>query len=190
VVKRPEMDPASAPGGPALRKATAEDTPAIVRLVNLAYQGDPEGAIQGSWTSEADIVFGPRVTAAAVLTRIAAPDGVFLLQGGEGSDALTELAGCVYVERRGDAGHIGLLSVHPSAQSARLGTHLLRAAEAWTRESFGLGHAVVWVVSAREELAAWYQRKGYTRTAETHPFPPAEARVPGLFFVVMKKLLV
>ena len=74
-----------------------------------------------------------------------------------------------------DLGYVGLLSVQPRAQSAGIGTRLLRAAESHVRTELGLAASAVWVVSARDELLAWYERAGYVRTGETHPFPPDEA---------------
>jgi GNAT superfamily N-acetyltransferase len=168
------------------RLATKEDVAPIVLLVNAAYQGEPGVA---SWTNEADIVLGPRITAREIEERIASPDGVILVVPDANEEPACSLAGCVHVERRGDSCYIGLLSVHPRAQSARLGTQLLHAAEEHARESFGSAVAAVWVVNARTELVAWYERKGYARTGETHPFPPAEARVPGLEFLVLRKML-
>ncbi len=166
------------------RRATRSDVPALVALVNAAYQGEPGAA---SWTSEASIIFGPRILAPAIEERIASADGVILVLEDSTGSPPSPIVGCVHVERRGDAGYIGLLSVRPRAQSARVGTRLLQAAEAYVQKSLALAFSIVWVVNAREELAAWYERAGYVRTGETHPFPPAEARVSGLVFVVFRK---
>ncbi len=50
------------------------------------------------------------------------------------------------------------------------------------------------VVSIRESLVAWYERRGYQRTGETEPFPCGEShlgtpRRADLEFVVLEKTL-
>jgi len=51
------------------------------------------------------------------------------------------------------------------------------------------------VVSIRESLIAWYERRGYQRTGETERFPYEEPRSgrrlrPDLEFVVLAKTLI
>ncbi len=43
------------------------------------------------------------------------------------------------------------------------------------------------VITQREVLIAWYERRGYRRTGETRPFPVL--RDPPLRFVVLEKPL-
>jgi hypothetical protein len=50
------------------------------------------------------------------------------------------------------------------------------------------------VISKREELIAWYERRGYTRTGERAPFPASDPRfgipkVSDLEFVLLRKSL-
>jgi hypothetical protein len=48
------------------------------------------------------------------------------------------------------------------------------------------------VLSGRDPLMAWYERRGYALTGETQPFPYGDARIgkplrDDLYFVVMEK---
>ena len=50
------------------------------------------------------------------------------------------------------------------------------------------------VINIRNTLIAWYERRGYHRTAETRPFPYGDPRFgtptrPDLAFVVLEKSL-
>ena len=166
---------------PSLRPATKRDAPDLVRLINQAYAGVPGK----SWTSESGLVRGPRITEADVLQRIEGPPGAILVLA-RGGDLLV---GCVHVEDRGAQGYIGLLSVDPDAQSAKVGTSLMKGAEHHIRHAFDRRRAAVWVISARPELRAWYERLGYAATGETAPFPEDEALAPGMSFVVLEKTL-
>ena len=53
---------------------------------------------------------------------------------------------------------------------------------------------VMTVIEQRDELIAWYERRGYSRTGETAAFPYGDARFgepkrPDLRFVVLTKEL-
>jgi GNAT superfamily N-acetyltransferase len=63
-----------------------------------------------------------------------------------------------------------MLAVSPSVQAKGIGKLLIHAAEEYAREK---GCLVVYmkVVSARHELVAWYERKGFQKTGQTEPFP-------------------
>ena len=51
---------------------------------------------------------------------------------------------------------------------------LIAAAEAHAREKMGVSRASVWVISVRDDLIAWYERRRYERTGGTAPFPVGE----------------
>jgi ribosomal protein S18 acetylase RimI-like enzyme len=168
------------------------DLPAVVDLVNSAYRG--EGAKAG-WTTEADYVDGPRTNLAdltAELTGESAPT-LLVLRAKAGGDILA----CVLVERlaRPDGGlsaYIGMVTVRPTLQAGGLGRIMLEAAEALARD-WGADRARMTVVSIRDTLIAWYERRGYRRTGERAPFPYGGAfgtpRVADLEFAVLEKPL-
>jgi hypothetical protein len=48
----------------------------------------------------------------------------------------------------------------------------------------------MWVISVRDELIAFYERRGYRRTGQRRPFPDdalSTPQVPGLEFEVLLK---
>jgi len=98
------------------------------------------------------------------------------------------LAGCVYVEKRGDRAYTGLLAVDPSRQKAGLGSQLMIAAEDHARES-GSRFMDIRIVSLRRELPEFYFRRGYTPTG-TEPFTAGlKTKIP-CHFINMSKPLV
>lgn len=95
--------------------------------------------------------------------------GRFLVAQDEGS-----LAGCVYVELRGDRAYLGLLSVDPARQNNGLGRRLVAAAEEFARE-MGAHHMDLTVINLRTELPPIYEKLGYTVTG-SEPLPADIAR--------------
>jgi ribosomal protein S18 acetylase RimI-like enzyme len=168
-----------------LRPATPDDIPALHRLVEHAYRG--EEAKKG-WTHEADLLGGQRTDEAGLAEIIAGPDRTLLLVH-EG-DAL---AGCVLVTHQADgSAYLGMLSVDPERQAAGLGRRLMAGAEAFAVETLNASRMDMTVIRQREELIAWYERRGYALTGETRPFPLDDERfgLPkrrDLEFVVMAK---
>ncbi len=154
--------------------------PELHALVEGAYRG--EGARAG-WTHEADLLDGPRTSAAALEALIRAPDEVLLAAlDGEA------IVGCVQVTRRAEGlGYLGLLTVDPRRQAGGLGRRLIGAAEAAATGRFGATRMELSVVAQRAELIAYYGRRGYRVTGEKRPFPiPLD---PPLELVVMEKAL-
>jgi ribosomal protein S18 acetylase RimI-like enzyme len=102
------------------------------------------------------------------------------------------LLGCVWLEpAKGDTWYLGMLTVTPTLQDRQLGRTMLAAAEAYVVEQGGKRIQMT-VVSIRDTLIAWYERRGYRRTGEVRPFPYGDARfgIPrrdDLAFVVLEK---
>ena len=95
------------------------------------------------------------------------------------------LAGCVYVEVRGERGYLGLLSVEPARQRAGLGRRLTKTAEDTLRDA-GCRAVDLAVVNLRAELVPFYRRLGYKETG-TGPFPPEKRTKLPCHFVTMSK---
>jgi ribosomal protein S18 acetylase RimI-like enzyme len=159
--------------------ASPADAPALKALLEAAYRGD--SARQG-WNHEADILDDERTSREELGAMLADP-AVTILTARDGA----ELIGCVAVTRK-DAGlaYLGMLCVLPTLQSAGLGRRLLDAAEDQARAD-GIAAMEMTVIDSRESLIAWYERRGYTRTGETRPFPVL--RDPPITFVVLEKPL-
>jgi len=99
----------------------------------------------------------------------------------------TSLAGCVYVELRGDRGYLGLLGVDPPRQGTGLGRKLMDAAEHYFREA-GCRAIDLRIVSARTPLPAFYGHLGYFEKG-TAPFAPdVPVKVPCHYILMSKSI--
>ncbi len=150
------------------RAAKAGDVPAIVALVESAYRG--EVSKQG-WTTEADMLDGRRTDPEGVAAIIVKP-GSRVLLASQG-DALLA---CCHVEKQGDAGYFGMFSVTPTQQGGGIGKAVLAEAERIAREEWRCARMEMTVIDIRDELIAWYERRGYHRTGIKKPFPYGDAR--------------
>ncbi len=156
--------------GPEFRFATEADTPALIALVNAAFQVEKFFKV-GERTDEAEV--------AEYLSK-----GRFLLLESQGS-----LVGSVYVEVRGARGYIGMLSVAPERQRQGIGTRLMAAGEEFCRE-MGCRAIDITVVDLRTELPPLYEKYGY-RVTGTAPFPAEQmpVKVPCSFVTMSKSLM-
>ena len=168
------------------RFAVAADVAAIVALAQAAYRGDES---RKGWTTEADFLDDERISAREVAALIADPETRVLLCERRG-----ELIGMAKLIREGERCFFGLFSVRPSLQGAGIGKRLLAACERVAQAELGCRQMRMQVISIREELLAYYERRGYRRTGEIEPFPyenlrPGEARRLDLCFEVLVKEL-
>ena len=163
--------------------ATKSDAPALNELVNSAYRGDSS---RKGWTTEADLLDGIRTDEEGLLAMLQNPAATILKYEEAG-----QLTGCVYLEMKDDKLYLGMLTVSPEAQANGIGKQLLSAAEEVAR-SKSCKTITMTVIEARHELIAWYERRGYRATGETHPFPDDPRfglpKQP-LSFIVMEKLV-
>jgi ribosomal protein S18 acetylase RimI-like enzyme len=146
-----------------IRKATPNDIPQIVKLLNSAYRG---ASSRAGWTTEADLIGGDvRTNENDVGSVMEKPGSVFLLLCEEDGKPV----GCVNLQLQTAAVYLGMFAVQPGLQGHGLGRKLLTAAEHWTMES-GSNRIIMWVISVRAELIAWYERMGFRDTGERKPF--------------------
>lgn len=152
-----------------IRIATAADAPQITAVINAAFR-----------IAEGFFIDGNRISQAEVEESLS--KGAFLLAETDG-----KLNGCVYVEMRGERSYLGLLSVNPTSQQGGLGSQLMIEAERYCRERGS--HAMdILIVSLREELPAFYQKRGYVDNGTT-PFPAnVPVRIPCHFINMSKSL--
>lgn len=150
------------------RDAVTEDVAALVPLVESAYRGDSSRA---GWTTEADILQGQRTDAEGVEAVITAPGSRLMVVERDG-----ELVACCQLEHRGEAAYFGMFAVRPELQGAGLGRLIIAEAERRVRELWDVREMHMTVISVREELIAWYERRGYRRTGRMTPFPYGDER--------------
>lgn len=144
-----------------VRVAEPADADSLLALVHSAYRG-PSG--REGWTSEADLIDGPRTTRALLAADLADPSITILVAG--------DVLGCASVTHEAGAStaSFGLFAVRPDLQRGGVGSALLRAAEDHARQR-GADTMEMCVIDRRAELIAWYERRGYARTGESRPFP-------------------
>jgi len=170
-----------------LHPAVEADYVAIVALANLAYRGSGSTA---SWNIETGIIEGQRLNESLLREDLAAKSGAQLLTYRDDADG--PLLGTVWLDERKDGvWNLGLLTIRPDLQNRQLGRALLAAAEDFARARGGRRIRMT-VVNVRDTLIAWYQRRGYTLTGETQPFPYGDERYgrplrDDLHFVVLEK---
>ncbi|MEV8592305.1 GNAT family N-acetyltransferase [Streptomyces sp. NPDC052012] len=150
------------------RDATDADVDELVALIESAYRGD---ASRAGWTTEADILEGQRTDPQGVREVVKSPDSRLLTveRGGR-------IVACCQLEHRGAYAYFGMFAVSPALQGAGLGKKIIAEAERQAREMWGVREMHMTVISVREDLIAWYERRGYRRTGKTTPFPYGDER--------------
>ena len=169
------------------RAAEAADTSAVVALVESAYRGD---ASRAGWTTEADFLDGRRTGADDIAAILARPQSRLLLAESGG-----ELVACAHVAVEDGAGYFGMFSVSPGLQGGGVGKQVLAEAERIAQEEWACAAMRMTVIDIRDELIAFYERRGYRRTGIKKPFPYGDARFglpkrDDLRFEVLEKALI
>lgn len=150
------------------RPARLSDVPALVDLVESAYRGERSRV---GWTTEADLLDGQRTDAEMIGASIDDPCSVVITAEAGGVPVA-----CCHLERREGYAYFGMFAVAPARQGDGLGRAVLAEAERFARDEWGAGELRMTVITQREELIAWYVRRGYTRTGEMSPFPYGDER--------------
>ncbi|MEU6100777.1 GNAT family N-acetyltransferase [Streptomyces flaveolus] len=150
------------------RDATDADVDALVALIESAYRGESSRA---GWTTEADILEGQRTDPEGVREVVKSPDSRLLTVERDGV-----IVACCQLEHRGRHAYFGMFAVSPALQGEGLGKTVIAEAERRAREEWGVTEMHMTVISVREDLIAWYERRGYRRTGEMTPFPYGDER--------------
>lgn len=167
-----------------LYPATDDDLESAAALVNLAYRGT-EG-----WTHEGDFMAGLRTDTETLRRDLAANPDARLLTFRD--NTVSPLLGVVWLEpAETGVWYLGMLTVRPDIQDRQHGRLILALAEA-TAASQGAERIRMTVLNVRESLIAWYERRGFCKTAEIQPFPYQDQRFgvskrADLVFVVIEK---
>jgi len=151
-----------------IRFAHSVDVEPLARLINLAF------------VVEQPFIEGERIDLLGV--RAYMEKGKFLV-----AEDVHGLAGCVYLELRGERGYLGLLGVEPGRQGTGLGRKLMEAAEDYFRAAHC--HTIdLRIVSPRKPLPGFYAHLGYTQTG-TAPFAAdVPLKVPCHYILMSKSL--
>jgi ribosomal protein S18 acetylase RimI-like enzyme len=170
----------------AFRLATPEDAETLSALVQSAYRGDES---RQGWTTEADLLDDQRIGADEIRAIIEHPDKVVLAV----LDEQFEIIGCCELRRKGGGvAYFGMFAIRPALQAAGIGRRVLALAESYAVENWQSRILEMQVIGQREDLIAWYERRGYRRLGERRPFPyevvpPGQAMRDDLYFEVLAK---
>ena len=174
------------------RLAQQTDIPKLVDLVNSAYRQQ-----QGnSWTSETEIVTGQRINTSQ-LEHALSQNNVQLwiaIQDGE-------IVACIGLTFNEHDVEIGTFCIAPHLQNQGMGKQVLDYAEQCVKQSElsnypkhrRLNNFVMWVLSVRTELIAYYERRGYVQTGVIDNYPlDADVGKPivDLHLIEMRKAII
>lgn len=167
------------------RDAGESDVDALVALIQSAYRGDSSRA---GWTTEADLLHGQRTDPDGV--RAALAEGRIIVAERDGV-----LVACCQLERRDRVAYFGMFSVSPMLQGSGIGKVVLAEAERVARAAWSATAMEMTVIAQRDDLIAFYERRGFRRTGVVLPFPYGDERFglpqrDDLCFVELAKPLV
>lgn len=143
-----------------LQLATADIAEELTLLINQAYRG------QEGWTRETEIVEGARSSIESVSELILNPNTHMLVAIIKGS-----VAACICVEVKENQAYIGTFAVNPVFQNLGIGKQVLSLAESYAANQLGSTKNLMVVISQREELILFYERRGYRRTGKISAYP-------------------
>ncbi|HVL89479.1 MAG TPA: GNAT family N-acetyltransferase [Actinomycetota bacterium] len=152
------------------RPAVAAEAGSVAALINSAYRGESSRA---GWTTEADFLVGLRTDEDEIRDLIGHDGSVILL-----CERADEIIGCVHLRRDGDSAYLGMFVVRPDLQGAGIGKRFMAAAEDLVRREWDARRITMTVLSLRDELIAFYERRGYRRTGRFTPFPADSRSTP------------
>lgn len=150
------------------RVAEVADVPKIVALVNSAYRGESSRA---GWTTEAELLDGVRTHYEEILkligvANVKASHSLVLL--GLAGD---EIIASMHLQLVSDAAFLGMFAVKPTGQAAGVGKAMMAEAETVVKREWQAKKILMDVISVRQELIAFYERRGYIRTGKLNDFP-------------------
>ena len=143
-----------------LELAKTKDAIEISQLLNIAYRGD-----QG-WTTENKLVLGDRCTTKDIENEIESEDSHYLIYRFN-----NRIEACISVQKDGNCSYIGSFSVLPELQNNGLGTKVLQYAESFCKDQLEATTLKMFVLTNRDELIAYYERRGYQRNGVIKSFP-------------------
>ena len=102
------------------------------------------------------------------------------------------IVGSVHLENKGEKAYLGLFVVEPGLQGSGIGKKFMQAAEEMTRDEWGVAGMTMSVISVRQELIAFYERRGYFKTGHSSDFPTdageSVPKIDGLKMVGLEKI--
>lgn len=146
-----------------LRPASKNDISKLVELINLCYRGEFS---KKGWTTEAELLAGQRIDHDMALSLFDKHGSSFFVYEHPNQG----LVASVHIQETPDSLYFGMLTVHPEYQGQKLGRKILDWVEERARK-LSKPEVELDVITARKELIAYYERRGYEKTEKVYPFP-------------------
>ena len=167
------------------RLAALGDAAHLQQMVESAFRAEDS---RPEWT--ADMALGERfrLDVGEMVEQISKPDGTILIATDEDN---AFVASVNVTKRSADLARISMLAVVPHHQRGGIGRQVLDHAENYCQQTWGVKKIGLNALSTRQQLIAWYTRRGYKKTGELTLFP--YDRIEGLSlpddlcFVELKK---
>ena len=163
--------------------AGADDAHSIVELVNAAYRGETS---REGWTTEADLLDGRR-TELDEISRLLYSNNAMILC----CKTQNKIIGSICLTYSDSQVEMGMFAVNPHYQGQGIGKQLLQHAECYAAQKWLIERYVLEVIHCRQELIAFYERRGYKLTSEKREFPVNPAlwtpKVTGLTLLILEK---
>lgn len=143
--------------------ATAADVLELVDLINTAYRtpGDKPG-----WTDERSLLRGTRTDSVTLASEL--KSGRYLIAK-ERDDS--PVVACARITAEDDGvWYVASVAVNAARQGGGTGRLVLGEIARQARAA-NVQVLRITVINLREQLIAWYERRGFVRTGETEPFP-------------------
>lgn len=144
-------------------------------LINRAYRFEASR----SWTSEHKIVSGDRMSLAFLERliqhqQVSHDESQFFVVEANGQ-LEKGIIGCIALSYKDSDVEIGTFCISPELQNYGYGKQVLKAAELYaTKFNPHLKTYSMWVLNTRQELIAYYERRGYVQTSKTAEYPIQE----------------
>lgn len=163
-----------------IRKAIRHDVDQLIELLNIAYR-TRSGR---SWTTEKDLVEGSRITEKQLNDELEKEQFELFV----GEDEQNKIIACVGLTFDGSSVEIGTFAVHPMIQNLGCGRKMLNFVEQYIMVDHPqVSDIFMSVLDLRQELIAYYQRRGYQKTGKMLPYPlDAEVGLPLTFIQLIE----
>jgi ribosomal protein S18 acetylase RimI-like enzyme len=168
------------------RFAATRDIPEVVALVQSAYRGQQS---REGWTTEADLIDGQRIDESMLTTFLARPQSFVVLAE---TDRIVGCCELTLHHSKPATAYFGMFAVDPTEQSTGIGRALMNEAEALAIKELGATAIELVTIHLRTDVISMYERRGFSRTGETVPFPYGDERYgtprrEDLYLVALRK---
>ncbi|KAM0328504.1 hypothetical protein ACHAQA_004911 [Verticillium albo-atrum] len=165
--------------------AGPQDAGQLQLLIQSAFRAEDTRA---DWVGDMGLASSFHISVDEVLPVITSPESEFLIA----TDPETgTIVGTIAVTRRGHLARLAMLAVNPTFHRGGIGRQVVRNAQDYCHQTWGVNKLGLNALCTREALISWYMRCGFQATGEKTAFPydrfPDRTLPEGLYFVELEK---